>query len=103
MYREFLPVKSYRSTELMEFDFTLELALGETISTQVVTAIVYSGTDPTPASLINGSATASGSIVSQSIQAGLVGVLYELLCTITTSLSQTLVKPGYLAVIPDLV
>lgn len=76
----------------------------ETISTQTVTASVYSGTDASPGSLINGSATASGFVVTQSIAtAGRpVGTVYEVLCTITTSLGQTLLQSGFLALVPDL-
>jgi hypothetical protein len=33
---------------------------------------------------------------------GTLGVVYQLLCTITTSNGQTLVKAGYLAVVPNL-
>lgn len=79
------------------------LGAGETISTQSVAASVYSGTDASPSSIISGSASASGAVVSQKITAGVVGVLYELACTITTSAGQTLVLTGYLAVLPDLV
>lgn len=89
-------------TVILPFDFTSRLAAAETISTKVVTATVYSGTDSSPSSIINGSATSSGQIASQSITAGTLGVVYELLCTITTSLGQTLQLSGYLAIVPDL-
>ena len=84
------------------FDFISVLAVGETISTQVVTATVYSGTDPIPANLISGAAAVQN--VTQVVQlftGGVTGVLYQLLCTITTSLGQTLRQMAYLAVIPD--
>ena len=38
------------------FDFAASMSSGETISTQVVTASVYSGTDPSPGGLISGAA-----------------------------------------------
>ena len=90
------------STRTYTFDFTSDLAVGETISTETVTATVYSGTDASPSSLISGSASASGAVVSQKIAGGVVGVIYELLCTITTSAGQTLTKAGFLAVVSDL-
>jgi hypothetical protein len=84
------------------FDFTSSLAVGEVISTQVVTATVYSGNDPSPSSLISGAAAVQN--VTQVIQlftAGVVGVIYSLVCKITTSFGQTLEQMAYLAVIPD--
>ena len=89
-------------TKNVQIDFTSQLAIGETISTQVVAATVYSGTDASPSAVISGAATASGAVVTQKITAGVVGVIYELLCTITTSASQTLELSAYLAAVPDL-
>lgn len=97
-----LDPKLLNETRSYTFDFSSRLASGETISTQVVTASVYSGVDSSPSSIISGSATASGAIVTQKITAGTVGVLYELLCQITTSAGQTLDLAGFLAIIPDL-
>jgi len=85
------------------FDFISRLAVGETISSQQVSASVYSGTDPNPSSLINGAASVQNSTqVWQLLAGGLVGCIYELLCTITTSLGQTLQISAYLAVVSDL-
>lgn len=89
-------------TVLMVFDFASRLAAGETISTQSVTAAVYSGIDATPSAVINGAATASGTRVTQNLTAGTVGVIYKLLCQITTSLSKTLQLSTFMAVVPDL-
>ncbi len=85
------------------FDFTSSLGATETISTQACTATVYSGTDPSPGSLIAGAATASGNVVTQKILGGVVGVIYEIACKITTSTGQTLQLVGYLPVLPDLI
>jgi hypothetical protein len=84
------------------FDFTSRLAASETISTATVTASVYSGTDSSPSSIVSGSATISGQKVTQKITAGTLGVVYKLICTITTSTSQTLILSAFLAVVPDL-
>jgi hypothetical protein len=97
----FLP-KRQGETPNYEFDFLSSLAIGETISTQVVTAEVFTGVDPSPPSIIGGSASASGSIVSQKITAGVVGVVYNLVCTITTSTGQTLQLAAFLYVEPTL-
>tara|TARA_R110000868_G_scaffold72639_4_gene211411 strand:+ start:71 stop:382 length:312 start_codon:yes stop_codon:yes gene_type:complete len=84
------------------FDFTSRLASGETISTATTTATLFSGTDSAPSSLIFGAAAISGQTVSQLVVGGVLGVTYELLCTITTSASQTLQLSGYLVVAPNL-
>lgn len=87
------------------FDFLSDLAIGETISTKVVAASVFSGTDASPSSLVSGAASSSGTVVTQLIDGivgGVLGVVYELACTITTSGGQTLRQTGYLSLIPDL-
>ena len=101
MSRTILTPKLQGETKTYSFDFTSQLASGETISTQVVTATVYSGTDASPSSIISGSATASGAVVSQKITAGTVGVIYTLLCTITTSAGQTLQMSAFMTIIPN--
>ena len=93
----FLP-KLAGETLTETFDFTSDLAAGETLSTTAVTAAVYSGTDASPALIISGSATISGPVVSQNIAGGVAGVLYQLVCTAVTSLGQTLLQQAYLAV-----
>ena len=80
------------------FDFISRLAVGETISTQVVAATVYSGVDASPSAVVSGSATASGTQVTQKLTGGVAGVIYQLICTITTSAGQTLQLAGLLAV-----
>lgn len=84
----------------VQFDFASKLGVGETISTQTVAATVYSGTDASPSSIVSGSASKSGSVVTQAITAGTAGVIYQLVCTVTTSGGQTLQMAGLLAVMP---
>lgn len=98
MSRPLFPPKLAGETETVQFDFTSDLAVGETISTQSVAATVYSGTDAAPSGLISGLATASGAVVSQKLIGGVAGVIYQLVCTITTSLSQTLLMQAYMVV-----
>ena len=101
MSRVIVPGKLLGETVIVPFDFRSRLTSAETISTQVVTAVVYTGVDATPSSLISGAATASGTIVSQTVTAGVAGVTYTLLCTITTSLSQTLQLTAFFTVMPN--
>ncbi len=101
MSRVTLQPKLAGETVATVFDFTSRLAATETISTQVVTATTYSGTDASPSSIVSGSASASGQKVTQKITGGTLGVTYVLLCTITTSASQTLELSAFLTIIPD--
>lgn len=98
--QDFAP-KLQGATISLTFEFLSELAATETISTQSVTCTVWSGVDASPSSMISGSASASGTQVTQKITGGVVGVVYYLLCTITTSAGQTLQQAGFLAVITN--
>lgn len=97
-----LPIKLLGESKLYTQDFADVLAVGVTISTKTVTASTYSGIDASPSSIVSGSATSSGSIVSQMLTAGTLGVIYKLLWAITTSDSQTLQKATLLAVVQDI-
>ena len=87
----------------LTFSFLSALAVAETISTQSVAATVFSGTDASPSDVVSGAASASGAVVTQTIDAtaAVAGVIYHLVCTITTSASQTLQAGGYLAIVPN--
>lgn len=88
-------------TALVPVDFRSRLSASETISSASVTASVYSGTDSSPQSIVSGVATISGSVVTQAITGGTLGVTYLLKYTANTSLSQVLQLVGYLVVVPD--
>jgi hypothetical protein len=102
MSRIILKAKVVGTSENRTFDFTSQLATGETISTQSVACSVFTGVDASPSSMISGAASHSGAIVTQLIIGGVAGVIYELVCTVTTSLGQTLKLTGYLAAINPL-
>jgi hypothetical protein len=103
MNRVVIPPKRLGETVILNpWNFISLLGVSETISSATVTATVYSGVDAAPGSMISGAATISGSVVSQKIVGGVVGVVYELLCAAVTSAGQTLQLAGYFAVIPDL-
>ena len=101
MNRVDLPPKLSGEIRNYTFDFSSLLATSETISTQKVTATVYSGTDADPSRLVAGTATASGAIVTQKLKEGTTGVIYKLVCEITTSANQLLQMVGLLAVVPN--
>jgi hypothetical protein len=103
MNRVIIPSKYVGSTVLLDqFNFLSMLAVGETISTAVFTASVYSGVDASPSSVISGSATVATPTPTQKVTGGVAGVIYEILCTVTTNGGQTLLLAGYLAITPDL-
>ena len=84
----------------VEFDFISRIRKGATLSNPVVTSVVYSGADPTPGALINGSATIRNrTVVRQDLTAGggLPGVSYKLTCTATSSADGEVVLQGILA------
>lgn len=93
------PSKLQGETATVAFDFTSRLAIGETISSSVVTASVFSGDDSSPSSIISGADSAVNATVLQDITAGVVGVVYTLSCAIVTSTGQELIMQGYLSVI----
>jgi hypothetical protein len=83
------------SKELLQFDFTARLATGETLTgTPVVTVTVSYGTDPSPSSLLNGSATLSsdGMSVLVPVAGGVVNVDYDIKVVSTTT--NALKTPG---------
>lgn len=101
MAKRFSP-KQTGETILYGFDFTDDLATGETISSVeggVIVVTVYSGTDATPSAILSGSPSISGNIVSQLITAGTSGVKYKLTCkVITTPDAQILELDGILKI-----
>lgn len=98
MSRVQLPIKQVGDSSKAVFDFISRLGVAETISTASVVATVYSGVDPTPSAVISGVASISGTQVTQLLTAGVAGTIYQLVCSITTSLGQTLTLPAFLAV-----
>lgn len=89
--------------KILTFPFGTQMAVGETISSATVAASVYSGTDASPSDLISGSDSTSGTNITQLIDATLAveGVVYKLICTAVTSLSQTLQCMGFLVIRPS--
>ena len=88
-----------------QWDFSSLLGAGESVASVSIAVSVYSGTDPSPSSILNGAAVVASPLVAQSVTSGVAGVIYEAKCTATTtgvSPSQTLGISCYLAIIPDL-
>ena len=84
------------------FNFANHISSGETIIAAQITASVYSGVDPSPSSILSGSAIIDGTKVNQMMRVGVVGCVYELLCSVLTSHNQTLQQTTYFYVEPNL-
>lgn len=93
------PPKITTEVNTVSFDFLGLLALGETISSAAVTVEVSSGTDASPSDLLSGGPSADGTIVSQKLTGGVAGVIYCVICAITTSEGQELILQGLVAVV----
>lgn len=91
--------KTPTEEEKFSFDFAGLLAVGETLTgTPTVTSHVIRGTDPSPGSMISGTATISGTKVTQKIIGGVEGVIYCIKCQVDTSAAQKLELTGDLLV-----
>ena len=97
-YRSIFDAKTPTVDAYLVFDFSSGLAPGETVASAVTTSAVYSGTEGITSPLVSGAATISGGKVTQTIQGGLAGTAYTLLCVAVTSSSNILSRQGYLVV-----
>lgn len=92
------PAKDPEEQLVVGFDFAPDLATGETVVAQAVAITTRSGTDASPAAVLDGAASRSGAVVSQAVQAGTDGVSYLIRCAATTSMDRVLVLAGVLPV-----
>lgn len=103
MNRVLIPPKRQGETLLLSpWDFSPQMAAGEVINSASVAASVYTGVDAAPAAIISGVASFTTTVVSQKVTAGVVGVIYKLLCTAITNLGQTIQIAAFMTVVPDL-
>jgi len=96
---EFLPLVLGENRPLV-FDFTNDLQVGETITSGTLDVTTYSGTDATPSTLLQGSATVASPKVSQNAKPTIAGVVYNVLGSAVTDLGNTYCKTAFLAVLP---
>ena len=100
MSRTVIGGKYVAETRKETFDFISQLASGETISSAATTAVVYSGTDATPSTILSGAASISGTQVTQTLTGGVAGVTYMLTVVANTSTGQSLNLTAFLVIIP---
>lgn len=77
-------------SEVLGFDFSPELAAGETILTAQWTLSTISGTDANPASHLSGAALIDGYRTTQRVTGLAAGATYRVLARVTTSAGNTL-------------
>jgi len=102
MIQVVFPTLSPGEKRLFIFPFGVAVPVGVTISSAVVVATTYSGTDASPNDIVSGSDSTVGLTVTQLIDAslGVVGTTYFLLCTATLSDGQLVQCGGYVAILP---
>ncbi len=97
-----LPTINVGATQPIQFDFTDDLAEGETIVTPTIDMSVWSGTDASPSGNFFSTISSSGAIVSQRVRpkTDALGNIYQVVCKIATTLGNVFQKQGLLAVPP---
>lgn len=103
MIKTTLPVKPTTATLLAVFDFAPELSVGETLSTPSVSVSTYSGVDASPSAVLSGTATVSGTTVTQKLTGGIVGNIYQVSVVVYSSLGQVLTAQAFLAITQGIV
>ena len=98
--RTILEGKLAGETVIVPISFLSRLPVGESLNTASTAATTYSGTDPSPSSVVV-SSTISGANVDVKLTGGVLGVTYLLVCSATTSAGQTLQLSAYLVIVPN--
>lgn len=96
-----LPSKLVAERVTVWFPFQAELNILEEVVTWSVEIETLVGIDPGPELLLYGVAALDGQEVSQQVEAGIPGVIYQLRCTIVTDLGQTIQHLAKLAILPS--
>jgi hypothetical protein len=75
------------------------LLSGETIASVTSDIFVWSGVDAAPSAVLSGSPTHNNGVIFQDVVGGEVGVIYKILLSATTSLSNLYINELKLAVL----
>jgi hypothetical protein len=84
------------------FNFLSSLSPGEVIVSAFTACSVYTGVDPNASSMILGGTSVNSPVCTQEVTGGVVGVMYELLCTALTNFQNIIEQSAFLAIEPDL-
>jgi hypothetical protein len=92
------PDKQPSEKRTATFDFKDELGAGESVSSASVTVVLLSGTDATPAALLNGAQQVATPQVLQGLKDGVAGCNYGLLCLATKNTGEIIAAAALLPV-----
>ena len=96
-----IPSKRSDAQVPVHFPFADQLEFGETISGQVVTCVVFTGTDANPSAVLFGSPTMANNTVTQVVTGGVPGTIYQLVAMATTSNANMYSKGARLAIVDE--
>lgn len=103
MYSILYVSETKRQAETISYlgDFRDTLFPGETITSQVVTVALITGTDPDPAAMLySGIEVHNGNVIEQRIEMGVVGCIYDIIFSVGTNLGNSYEKFTRLAILP---
>lgn len=103
MSKVIFPSVQNGETKNLSFDYSSLLGVGESVSSAICVASVFSGVDSNPASLLSGSSTIAGNVITQAIIPRITGNIYQVSMEAVTSLSQTLFLEGFISVLGGLI
>jgi len=96
-----LPSKKRVDIVSVEADFSGQLLPGEVIAVGELFIQVFSGVDPSPAAMLDGTIFIEGKVLRHRIKLGVVGVVYVLVFQATTDTDRVLEIELLQAVLPD--
>ena len=85
----------------VEIDFGNRMVGSETPQTVASAISVHAGLDPSPASMLVGAPTLSGTYATQVLDEGLPGVIYEVTISVRTSANNIYISESLVAVLSD--
>lgn len=96
-----LPSKRKLDTQQYVIDFSNILYAGDSIASATVVVRLFTGYDPVPQAILFGAFTQTDTSITQKVTAGVPGVIYELVTTVTTTLGYIHVIVSRLAILPE--
>lgn len=85
----------------IEVSFADLLEAGETITSVSVLVSIFTGEDPDPTHILDGSPTVTGTLVEQTVKLGVPGVIYQLVFLATTDQDNVYERECRLAIRPN--
>lgn len=93
--------KAVNETVITSMEFSPVLTDAETLSGASVAVSLYDGSTAVTTSMLVGSPTISGTVVTQTVTGGADAHIYRLRYTVTTSLGRVLIASSFLPIDED--